>query len=262
MLLLNSKAEGATKNINFGIFPYLSSIRLLEIEGPLKIPVEAATKQAVSLITAPDMESFISRLKIDKYDLIAVPPHIARLAQKDFGYRSIVTADNLGFHYVVRKDSGIENLEDLTKVSIAVTGKYSLAYFYAIEALDKHSFLKDQKLDFCESQTHGNSLLAVINKKCQLAVVPSKLTPILLTSKQENQVNIIADVKSPLGILIMAHPSMDSAVEQRIKQFFLDFDQTIAGKNYFTKRGRDPFIKVDDEKLKSFDTILNKILKR
>ena len=262
LMLFSLNVQSAAKSIKFGIFPYLNPIKLLKIEKPLKIPVEAATNRPVTLITAPDMKIFISRLKMGEYDLIVVPPNTGRLAQREFGYRSVATANNLGFDFIVRKDSGIEKLEDLPRASLAVTAKQSLSYYFAIEAMDKHALLKNQKIHFCESHTHGNSLLTVLKSECLLAVVPSSLEKILLSIQQQNQLRIIASVKSPLGIIVMTHPRISSDMNQLILQKFLEFNQTAAGTNYLAKRNRDPFTRVDEEKLKSFDVILNKILNK
>jgi len=260
LLLVTEYGLCAPPSLKFGLFPYLNPTALIKAEKSLKLPIVSATKQRVSLVSAPDMELFIERLKKGKYDLVYVPPHLARLAQRDFGYHSIVGMKSLKYDFVVREDSGIDGMEDLRNATIAVTSPQSLAYSLVLDALPRLGLKTGEKLHFCTQLAHDNSLKALLDGSCDIAIVIPEWKKILQSSESRNQLKVIASIDSPLGPVIMAHPRLDAKLVQHIQQKMLSFHHTTEGKAYIARKNSGSFIIINEEKLVLFDRILEKTL--
>lgn len=76
--------------VTFGILPYFSAAKLMELHKPLKEHLSGGLNEKVSIISAPDFKKFRKRTREGAYDLVFTAPHMAGLAELEAGYQRVV----------------------------------------------------------------------------------------------------------------------------------------------------------------------------
>ena len=66
--------------LTLGVFPYVSPVQLAAFHAPLKDYLTKSLGRPVTLVTAPDFNSFVDRTRDGQYDIIFTAPHLGRLA--------------------------------------------------------------------------------------------------------------------------------------------------------------------------------------
>ena len=65
-----------------GVFPYVSTSKIIIHNNVIRKHVNNTTKYNLSLVTAKNLPTYINNLKDYKYDLIFCAPHLARFVEK------------------------------------------------------------------------------------------------------------------------------------------------------------------------------------
>lgn len=114
--------------LRFGLFPLYDAKTMIRLFSPLTLELEEATGCNIQLFSAPDKETFHRRTLENRYDLIWTSNAFYFDAHAVAGWYAILrgTPSFYGI-LMVRKDSGIENLEDLRGKKIAAISTVSLA---------------------------------------------------------------------------------------------------------------------------------------
>lgn len=120
--------------IKFGIFPYKTPKTIIAIFAPVAKRIEEKLGQKVTVVTAPDHDSFISRGLAGEYDL-AFPCVTCYFDLQPAGYMVIARGEPAFYGAViVRKDSSIQSPAQLKGKKIAAIGRHSYAGFQFLKA--------------------------------------------------------------------------------------------------------------------------------
>lgn len=118
---LQSATEEGRAQLNFGIVPQQSASRLAKMWGPLMARLSNELGVNIRFQTTKDIPTFEACLTAGAYDIAYMNPVHYTVFAEATGYRAIARqADKkLRGLLVVRKDSGIETLDDLSGADIA-----------------------------------------------------------------------------------------------------------------------------------------------
>ncbi len=75
--------------LTLGVFPYVTPAQLASFHTPLKDYLAKSLQRPVSLVTAPDFDSFVDRTRKGQYDIIITAPHLGRLAETRDSYKRL-----------------------------------------------------------------------------------------------------------------------------------------------------------------------------
>ena len=243
--------------IVFGVFPYVSSEKLVNYHRPLKALISQTLGHPVTLVSAPDFATFIENTRRGNYDYILTAPHLARLAEVESGFRRIAYSlhDVLGV-YLVRKDSKIENLNDLEGKSIMVAQRLSLLYQITERQLREIGLEDGVNLTILETGTHNNAMGAPLREEADAALIGIRVFS-HLNRDQNNQLRVIGKTPSAPGLMLMAHSSEQDDDVARVRDAVTTYADSRAGERYFARTGSVGFGLIKDSLMRSLDSFID-----
>jgi len=116
------------ETLRFGLFPLNDAKTMMRLFSPLAARLEEATGRDIRIYSAPDKETFQQRTLNNQYDLVWTSNAYYLDAHTGAGWTAILRGiPSFRGIVMVRKDSGIETLEDLRGKKIGGISAISLA---------------------------------------------------------------------------------------------------------------------------------------
>lgn len=233
LALLSSLSNAAPQPLSVGLFPNLSTRLLLETYQPMREFLEQKLGRPVTLYTAPNFNSFVSRTQNGEYDLIVTAPHFARLAQTESGYLPLFSyRSNIAAVIVVAKNSRFTDFDMLAGQKIAAPDRIALVTILGLKMLRDKGLEPGANYNLHWAGTHGNVALTVQRGEAAAGIIgtlPLKQLPDSL-SRQLHVLSTSPDIDSQM---ILAHSRLAAAQIQQIKDALLQFEQSPVGQQFF-----------------------------
>lgn len=246
------KAEDKPELV-FGVFPYVTPGQLMEFHSPLRDYLAKSLGRPVSLVTAPDFQSFVDRTQRGEYDIILTAPHMGRLAETRDGYKRLAqTGHTVQGIFLARKDSDIHKLEDLKGKTIMMAQPISIVYQMAEHRLREMGLIPGESITIVNTRTHNNAMYAPLRKEADASATGILLLEILKQEEKEQLRVIGSTVKAP-GFMMMSNKRMSKKDISKLKNVVMNFGKTPEGKAYFSATKYEDFVKIDDKVMKSMD---------
>lgn len=120
-------AAASGEELILGVFPRRSPSEMMEMFGPLAGHLSRELGRPVKLETTPDFPSFWKAVSTRRYHVVHFNQYHYVRAHKEFGYLAVAKneeggSDTIAGTLVVRKDSGINNIQDLRGKKIGFGG--------------------------------------------------------------------------------------------------------------------------------------------
>ena len=162
----------AAAEIKFGILPRLSAVEMTTMFNPLAEYLSKETGEQVTLVIPKDFDAFKETVKAGQVDIGFSNPLIYVQLKKDVNIDPLALSAEIkgGTKFrgiiVVRKDSGIEKIQELKGKKLIFVEKDSAAgYIFQMLLLSKAGL--DVQKDFTLlpfAKKHDNVMMAVFNK--------------------------------------------------------------------------------------------------
>ena len=237
----NHQASKTQHALILGIFPRRNATMTIRFFTPLANYLSKQLGREVRLETAKDFQSFWKKVLLKRYDIVHfnqyhyikshdLKLYTAILQNEEFGKKTISGA------IMVRKDSGINSLQDLKNKKIIFGGgkKAMIAYIVPTMLLHRAGLKKgDYKELFTKNPP--NSLLSIYYKQSDAAGTGSLLLqlPMLRNSIDTSKIKSLISSK-PLPHLPWAVKStMPKKLVKQIQQSMLDLNNSNNGKKVF-----------------------------
>lgn len=255
-VMANEKAA-----LTLGVFPYVTPVQLAAFHTPLKDYLADNLQRPVTLVTAPDFDSFIERTRQGQYDIILTAPHLGRLAETRDGYKRLAqTGHFVQGIFLARKDSDIHKIEDLRGKTVMIAQRVSIIYQMAEHLLRKKGLVPGESVTIIETRTHNNSMHAPLRGEADASVTGTLLWRVL-QDEQKDRMRVIGTTEEAPGFLLMAHPRVAPQDIEKIKKLLLDFHRVPGNETYFSTNGFEKFQPVDDKSMKRLDPYTQIFLK-
>ena len=219
--------------LQMGILPYLSSERLYENFLPLKDYLETQLKRRVVLNTAPNFKTYFQRAVRGDYDLYFIAPHLALLAEKDYGHKRVSRfSQELSGIVVVRHDSPVQRIQNLRGRTVVSPDELALVAIMGEQMLKENGLepVKDYRL--VRTLSHNNALLTVQRRGADAALVASAVFK-QLPAELTQELRILTRTSTSPPVMAMANPRMTEAEYLSIKSIVLAFTRDGAGRKFF-----------------------------
>jgi len=250
----NNKSE-----LILGVFPYVSPAQLIAFHTPLKDHLAKSLQRPVTLVTAPDFDSFVERTHQGKYDIILTAPHLGRLAEIRDGYKRLaMTGHSVQAIFLTRKDSPIQKIEDLKGKSVMIAQRTSIIYQMAEELLREKGLVPGETVTIIETRTHNNAMHAPLRGEADASVTGTLLWRVL-GDEQKDQMRVIGTTDEAPGFLMMANQRLPSQDVENIKNILLDYHGATGSESYFSTTGYKSFQKIDDTVMKKLDPYIRNL---
>lgn len=250
-------AGAAEPPLTFGIFPYRAPQWLTTTFTPLRDYLQQASGRRVDMVSAPDYQKYLERIRSGNYDIIFTAPHFGRLAEKEHQFQRIaMTRYQIQGVILVPKASSMRQMADLRGKTLAVSPPIALTHVLALELLYRQGLQPGRDIMLREFENNQNSMAAPLRGDADAAI-----TGILLWEKEgdHEKMRVVAETQTVPGLVLMAHPRVPKATVARLRKITEEFAGTPPGQAYFAATGHGAWLPVDDTAMKRLDPVLSRI---
>lgn len=235
--------------LTLGIFPYVSTGKLVEHQKRVLNHINQSTAFNLSLVTAKDIPTYLANLADNTYDLIYSAPHLARYVEKKYGYQRVVMTKHLiRGAFLVRKDAPYQSVSDLRNTTISMAPEKTLIHQIALHQMNNLGFVEDRDFHIHISNTHNSAIHDLLNGNTDAAVTGIKIWKDVDEQSRE-KLRLLTYTDSANGFIVMAKPGFDKSLIENLQKAFLSFNQTPAAKTYLFKG----FKLIDNQAMESLD---------
>ena len=130
----NSTSQISTQKLTIGVVAYGNEVRSVDKYEPLQSYLARETNSIVELEPAYNERQALEQIQRQRWSLVFAPPGIAAISLKEQQYTPLFRLEGIGTRerslLVVRKDSSIQNLVDLSNKKIALGQPGSATGYY------------------------------------------------------------------------------------------------------------------------------------
>ena len=219
--------------LQMGILPYLSSERLFENFLPLKDYLETQLQRRVILSTAPNFKTYFQRATRGDYDLYFTAPHLALLAEKDYGHQRVSRfSQELGGIVVVRRDSLVQRIQDLRGRTVVAPDDLAIIAILGENLLKQNGLLPTSDYRWLRSSSHNNALLTIYRQGADAALVDSGMLK-QLPAEISQKLRILSRTRTLPNIMAMTPLRLTRVETVRLQSAVLAFTRDGAGQKFF-----------------------------
>jgi phosphonate transport system substrate-binding protein len=176
------------------VLPYLSTERLLTLYEPLRRHLQETLERPVRVVTSPDYRSFVADVAQGDYPLVLNAAHMARLAEVDSGYRSILQTTNPLYPLViVRIEDPIAEVADLRGTRVVTPDPLALMTLMGDRVLRHAGLTPGTDVETPTANTHNNALKLLLGDDSIRAAVVSNRAFTTLDEDTRARLHILAD---------------------------------------------------------------------
>jgi len=249
VLLVQVTSAFARKPVVLGVFPYVSPKKLIQHQKGLKDHLEQGSGIAISIVTAKNFKVFINNSKKGAYDLVYVPPHLARLLEQDYAYQRIaMTTHKKRGLFIVKKTAPYKQLSDLRNTRIALVPPLSLNSQMARKELRDAGLKENEDYTVVKVKNFSNALFSIVKNDSDVALSGVKPWKVF-DKKLKKDLRVLARTRYMQGFMIMAKPEMKQEMVNNLRQSSLSFNKSAAGKVYLFKGMK----LINDESMQGLD---------
>lgn len=246
--------------LTLGVFPYVTPVQLASFHTPLKDYLARSLQRPVSLVTAPDFESFVERTRQGQYDIIITAPHLGRLAETRDGYKRLAqTRHVVQGIFLTRKASPIQRIEDLKGKRVMVAQQVSIIYQMSEQLLREKGLVPGESVTIIETRTHNNAMQAPLRGEADASVTGTLLWRVL-GEEQKGQLRVIGTTEEAPGFMLMANPRLSPQDIAILRNVLLEFHRVPGSEPYFATTGYERFDPIDDRIMKKLDPYIRVLL--
>jgi len=225
-------SDERSRSLTLGVLPIISTHKLIKRFAPMADYFGDKIGVPVTLETAPDYKTFITRTDNEKrYDIIFTAPHFYYLAHQKTNYRVIarIDAKNLVSVIVVPKNSEIITIEDLRHRSISTTDPLALNTVLFREHLLQAGLNPDTDVSLLATPTHNASLISAYKGVSDAA---SLMIPPYKRAKKEVRRNmrILARTKGVPHMPFAVAPWVSQEMATKLEEILVNMGKTAEGK--------------------------------
>lgn len=196
LAIIHVPAHALGKELVLGLPPYQPSRMLIAEYQPLADHLRTALKRPVRIVTAKDTHTYTQRMLAGDYELVAVPGHLARLAQQDKDWYPLARfAPDTQVLLLARKQDMNLMPDDLKGRTLAMPDRLRLVSVAAEHWLAQRNLLADRDYTALETPSFGNAIDALLTRRADMAVI-SRAGTRQIREADLQQVRILAETAS------------------------------------------------------------------
>jgi phosphonate transport system substrate-binding protein len=254
MLGRRPPALAVDKPMRLGTLPVVSTRTAYEIYHPLLAHLEKAFNLSVSLETPPNFKAMYQRIQDGSFDILVSPPHIARLAQKKFGWHPLVMCQPEHQSVLLAMEAnGPAHLEALRGGTIAVLDNSALVAMIMMEALSKRGLVVDRDFKVIETRSYESSQIAVKQGVAQAMVSRSQG---FIDPNARDRMKVLFEAGALPGYVFIAAPASSQGQLQNLRSELLAFGGSPEAKPFLEKLGYDSVAGATEDALRRLDPFL------
>jgi phosphonate transport system substrate-binding protein len=252
-LLVCSATARAAENLVFGVYPHLSASQIASHHFLLRDLIARTLGRPVSMVSAPDLQSFAERTRKGEFDIVLTAPHLGRLAEQRDGWQRVAQSGyRTEIVVLARSDGELRQLADLRGRTLAVAASDSLDYQIVAAALVQQDLALEHDVTAVAAPTFSAVMYALTRGTAEAGATSKRLWDMASGSQRAFSKEIYLAPPAP-GFFVMAHPRLGKPAIQSLHQALVQFHETREGKAYFRKTELIDFRPIDDATMRGLD---------
>ncbi len=222
-------AEDNKQSYSFGVVPQQSAKRLAKLWAPILAHISQESGIKLQFKTAKNIPEFEKRLAAGDYDFAYMNPYHFTVFNRDPGYRAVAVRKNQPIKgiMVVRKDSNIQSLQDLSKQKLAFPSPAA----FAASVLPRAKLSNSQITFESKYVSSHDSVYLGVAKGIFPAGGGVKRTLNNTSPKIREQLKVLWTSEAYTPHAIAAHPNVEDSVYDVIQQSFVAMHSSTKGKS-------------------------------
>ena len=226
LLLLVAQASMA-KTYTFGVVPQQSASKLAQLWTPIVLHLSGQTGLEIKFATAPNIPTFEKRLAAGDYDFAYMNPYHFTVFNQEPGYHALAKAKNKRIKgiIVVRKDSGITELKQLNRQTLAFPAPAAFA-----ASILPRSHLSEIGVDFTAKYVSSHdSVYSTVAKGLYPAGGGVMRTFNNMPDTVRKQLHVLWTTQGYTPHAFAAHPKVNAADQRKLQQALTRMDSSLNG---------------------------------
>ncbi len=226
----------------FGVFPYLSAIRLDKIYAPVTGELSKNLGRKVRFRTSSTFEKFLANIKAEDYDIALIQPFWYPVAVDQHGYLPLLRTEEPFVSLVmVLEDSALRTLDDLRGEVVATPPAFVPVVHMARSALIERGLVPRENVTLRAYKSVDSCFHQVVIGEASACVTP----PFAFRSVEKSmgvKFRTLLETPGIPNLALVVHPRVPEQDRDRIKQAILSWSDTESGQallgNMQTKKFR------------------------
>lgn len=243
----------------FGVFPYLSAIRMDRIYAPVSQQLTRRLDHKVKFGTSSTFKKFLTKLKAGYYDFALIQPFWYPVAVDEKGYipllRMVEPFESL---ILTLSESNIRTVDDLRGKIIATPPAFVPVVHMARRALTAKGIVPGKDVVFKAYKSVDSCFQQLLIGKASACIAPP-FAPAIFEQAMNVKFRILFKSSSIPNLALVIHPRVDSHERQRIKDIILSWSHNNKGKALLKSIQTKKFVPIIDKEYDSVRKFLKEI---
>lgn len=243
ILYVQLGAAQLTEPIEFAVAPYKPIRSLLTDFQPLRLFLEKKLGRSVLITTTRTYKQFSEALFNNEYTFALLPTPYAQLAEQNNGYRTLlVVPDPLEFSIVVRKDSPIKGVAELTGKKVLGASIESITTIWLERLLEENKIeLKTVRFEWTPGNSLVNGLNMLVNGEADAALASNMSMKIIAPTVRDKLRVLQLTNLGPVNFVVLSGPKASADLAKKMSQALLDYASSAEGKHALSAAMLSPF---------------------
>lgn len=257
-LTTGAAAAACPAMLEVGVFPYLSPRAVLATHAPMKDYLAARLGCSVNVSTAPGFKDIYERTRGGEYDLVILPPHLARLVQIEAAYVPVaIYSKVLKGLIVVRRDGPYHKVADLSGQAIVAPDRLAMVTFIGMQYLREQGMQPGTHYTLATSTSHSSAAYSVVQKEFAAVVTERAAFEKQIPEETRNKLRVLATMGATPHVIFLAHPRLGREQIERLRETLIRFAvEPAEGRQFIEKGGWEGIRAVTDADLRALDVFL------
>jgi len=236
----------------FGVFPYLSAVRMDRIYAPVSKELAKNLEHKVKFRTSSTFRIFLDKLKAEYYDFALIQPFWYPVAVDTHHYLPLIRMEEPFVSLImVLDESQIHTVDDLRGKIIATPPAFVPVVHMARRALIKKGIVPGKDATFEAFKSVDSCFQQVLIGKASACVAPP-FAPGVIEKSMNVKLRTILESPAIPNLSLVIHPRVPRQDRKRISKTIMSWSNTKKGKKLLNNMQTKRFVPIID---KEYDVV-------
>ena len=231
----------------FGVFPYLSVVRMDNIYAPVSDELSKRLNHKVKFRTSSTFKKFLTKLKAEYYDVALIQPFWYPIAVDKKGYIPLLRMEEPFVSLIMTlSDSKIRSVEDLRGKIIATPPAFVPVVHMARRALVTKGLVPGKDVTFKAFKSVDSCFQQVLIGKASACVAPP-FAPAIFEKELKVKLRTVLESKSIPNLVLVIHPRVPEKKRLQLRDIIISWAHENKGKRLLNSMQTEQFVPVIDQ---------------
>ncbi len=230
----------------FGVFPYLTPLRMEAIYAPVSAALSRSLGHAVQFRTSSRFELFFEKLQVQSYDIALIQPFWYVPAVDQFGYLPLARMEEPFTSLImVLEESSLRSAEDLRGQVVATPPAFVPVTHMAIRALEAEGMVPGRDLELRAFKSVDSCFQQILIGSA-IACVSPPFAPPVIEEKLGVKLRVLMRSTSIPNLTFVIHPRVPEQDRMRFAEAILSWATSDSGRPLLRGMKTSRFVPAED----------------